>query len=605
MEKLAECCVCCDLEGPPKEFPCGHVLCLACVRKKHAESKFKATKKDSKKANRIMCPTCKKKVQIPDGKVDNLGTNYSVQAMQKAIRENEKRAEKVSDLCKRLDNNVAEEYCNDCRKFMCSACAEQHVKRKNSANHSFNYSPVSYCRQHEETFDYFCEECPRFLCDSCIEKGDCEGHTVKTIEDIQVEDVETELDEIIKQIKREITYNLEEHKPLMKTIKRKIDEAKKTKEVIKSCTERLIEMLRKEEQVLLKQVDRREDELEEMMNRLKDDDNLEVYEQLQTGAKEAKEKQNVCKMIMSVAAIRAKLPPSAKKIPDERVHIYVKYRPQEKVRVGDVYMYFDAPRVLWEKDGLGWGQDVDFTATGCLAVVDYSRTKVLLYDRYGEIVADSSEKGVVLKYPSSIIYHPDEDAILVADYKAGVVKMLNSHTLRQKEEIELENTEKPYGIAVLSNGFIVATQIGRDQKTSIHDISGRLVKEWRTYGENEEFKMNYPWYVAVDADDNILVSMDTPDAPGKRRHVAVYTSTGRFLKTVTVPEGAPWGLCGDDRGNILVTSFPSTLYHYNGEDMKILDYKTKCGNIRSIALQDTRIALMYNHGLQLCLFRPE
>ena len=592
---LMECPVCCEIEGIPKRLPCEHTLCEACIDKMVAVGRLKAHSENKQWKNEISCPLCKKQILVPKGKAENLPTHLLMKQLQMAAMETSgTRKGKICDSCNE-EGHIGDQYCKQCSKLMCTACAEMHKARKMFQNHNTIEKSLIICEKHEMDFQYLCTVCTKFLCFKCANTGICEEHECVKIQDIEGK-VTDDINDIVKSVTDDIHYCKSELKPSITLAKTNILQIQETRKAIEEHTENLKKKLDDQKLKLLAEVDKLKSELSSMTATLESCDKLEILEEMKKAAEDA-QKKGVEKMIMTIPIIKSQLPARAPQPDISKISETVSFEPSESLTIGKLCRV----KCSWQKGGLSRGWDVVFTAAGHIAVTDPGNNKVLLYNKNGDIVADSSSQGVTFSFPFGIAYHSGEDVLVVTDVDEHCVKLLTANTLCHVRDIQLEGVY-PYGVAVMSNGNLVVTYWWHGpHRVLIYNMQGRKIKEVHNYGDNGEHKVQNPFYVTVDADDNILVSMRTD-----KKHIAVYNRNLEWLRTITVNQEYPRGLCVSNE-NKLYISYSDGIYKLftDGKNphidvwLKVTGNPDSFGEARSVAVQGLSMAVIYEKGLQL------
>ncbi len=124
-------------------------------------------------------------------------------------------------------------------------------------------------------------------------------------------------------------------------------------------------------------------------------------------------------------------------------------------------------------------------------------------DRHGHILSDTTKQAVKLLEPRSLVYHPLQDALLVCDCTAHCVVFLDPASLQLRRQVRMTGLTDPCGIAVMSDGNIVVT--GKCGPVGVFNTEGSQMYLWYSYNNTGD-KFDWPWYVATDSLDSILVS---------------------------------------------------------------------------------------------------
>ncbi|KAL3890882.1 hypothetical protein ACJMK2_003154 [Sinanodonta woodiana] len=179
-----ECSICMDSFKNPKLISCHHSFCLTCL-----EDYVRANLRNG----RFNCPICRASVELPEGGVRSLQTNFYIDDIGSG--------EKLTcDLCG--PNNMACSRCLDCDENLCQTCCSVHEKSKASRNHKISdlgtldierkerkekIRQRIFCDQHpEDECRLFCRDCKVLICLMCKAVSH-EYHTNITIADYVAE----------------------------------------------------------------------------------------------------------------------------------------------------------------------------------------------------------------------------------------------------------------------------------------------------------------------------------------------------------------------------------------------------------------------------------
>ncbi len=181
------------------------------------------------------------------------------------------------------------------------------------------------------------------------------------------------------------------------------------------------------------------------------------------------------------------------------------------------------PTLLWEKgDMRKCTSDIFVFENGNLALA-HNSGKVLLFDKNGTIVKDSSTLGIVLNSPTGIDLLSEENALVVCEYGRNGVALLQVDDLQLMRRINLEGMMKPYNIKIIGGNFVISYKCLDDTMIAIHDTRGHQLKKWKCYTDTE---YKYPGRLGVDYAGHILLSgLDK---------VRTYDVKGRLLRSITV-----------------------------------------------------------------------
>ncbi len=241
--------------------------------------------------------------------------------------------------------------------------------------------------------------------------------------------------------------------------------------------------------------------------------------------------------------------------------------------------------------------DITFTGSGHLAVTDFLNGRVLLIHSKGDILADSRDMDVELQRPHGITYDSRDDSLLVCDYKAGCIVILDPLSLAFKGTITPDEISSPWGIAMLSSGYIAVTEGNTEGtgKVGVFSTQGRKFNLWNRLQGTTKF--GFPHFVAADDDDRLYVS-----DWGHNKIVKFSLTHGYLMEWNT--EGTPWGVAAYE-DSILVSEWcrPDCVMAYTNQGIdpiQVLDWPSEAGKIKSVASQGDSLAVLGLNTLKMC-----
>ncbi|NWX87405.1 PML protein, partial [Nothoprocta ornata] len=252
-------------EGCQKELPnlklltCLHTLCLNCL---------------SEKKPIRQCPVCQTAIPqasgIPD--MDNkLFTN--LQARLSIYRKIVSQADLFCDHC----NTDAEFWCSECKEFMCTKCFEAHQRYLKKDNHEAkrvaavkagsardflegtkkaNKFFCSNVAHQNQVLSIYCKKCCKGMCCVCtlLDSKHAGQHCDISLEIQQRQDKLAALSQNLKEKRSSFEVA---HKALQAKAACLEQVRSKTREDIRQCVEQLVDLLRREEEMLLTLVETR------------------------------------------------------------------------------------------------------------------------------------------------------------------------------------------------------------------------------------------------------------------------------------------------------------------------------------------------------------
>ena len=170
----------------PKVLPCLHTYCKKCVERIAQHS------------NSVVCPQCRDKHTLPNGRVDKLPTSFTFTNLVKVLEVHKADTKKL--VCENgLDTNPAIARCIDCQAYLCNSCSQTHKRMLATKQHKvFSLDEIRsrgekcfqkprHCPIHEnETLKLYCRTCSKTICGDCT-YVDHRSHSYVFINDVQEE----------------------------------------------------------------------------------------------------------------------------------------------------------------------------------------------------------------------------------------------------------------------------------------------------------------------------------------------------------------------------------------------------------------------------------
>ncbi|XP_011666000.2 tripartite motif-containing protein 59-like [Strongylocentrotus purpuratus] len=117
-----ECPVCLDTFTDPKILSCSHTYCKACL-----DNLLECHGNDQM----LRCPVCRAETQVPNRDVSKLPASLAL----KSLIEDVKNHRQFCSNCKSEDKPQAAVYCQDCGKYLCFTCHNNHSQWQDFISH--------------------------------------------------------------------------------------------------------------------------------------------------------------------------------------------------------------------------------------------------------------------------------------------------------------------------------------------------------------------------------------------------------------------------------------------------------------------------------------
>lgn len=184
LAELLECAVCKEELTDPRILSCHHSFCLRCIE---------AIIKNSSRATRIQCPTCRQKTRLPEGNPDitKLPVDFrAVQIIQLVAGPSDGERMALCDACSDINDKKigtpAAAFCNQCSLLYCNNCLKKHEESELTSNHtvtkllnSDTVSAVATCTLHGNAANWYCLSCKEAVCFTCTLAAEHSEHEIK------------------------------------------------------------------------------------------------------------------------------------------------------------------------------------------------------------------------------------------------------------------------------------------------------------------------------------------------------------------------------------------------------------------------------------------
>ena len=261
LEKLLECSICLDTFTDPLCLPCMHTFCAKCIKEYVQKSQT-----EGNETSEFNCPTCRCRVDIPEGGVERLPKHLFVNNLKEVITLTSKSESKCDFCVAEGIETLATWRCIDCCIFLCdkSKDAHDHVYRTSKPHQvlkifDWKQSDISgicsqnkeFCSDHEtEILKFYCSKCDTSICQTC-HTLDHADHKCRDLAKV-AEEMKHVVQESIKNIAR-----------LIKMKEKDIKELTESKDLLTSSDDVTIKTIRDQKAIWLQYVTKCFDAMEE------------------------------------------------------------------------------------------------------------------------------------------------------------------------------------------------------------------------------------------------------------------------------------------------------------------------------------------------------
>lgn len=243
---LSECPICMETYTDPKQFKCGHTLCLQCI-----EKMWVSNRQD------LRCPFDRLPVVLPEEGPTALPTNESMLNFMDTMKDdkNKEIQGKCESCSVQFTETVAGFHCKDCHIVMCTTCSEKHKKKCLFSDHIVVLlKPNVICKKHGKYNSFICKDCNQLLCSICVTDAHDE-HSITKTHDIIKDNME-QLNKIHSELSQEIK-EIEE----VDDVKQKLKDISDTILAVKDHVSNLINGITKKGEHIIEDLEKERDKL--------------------------------------------------------------------------------------------------------------------------------------------------------------------------------------------------------------------------------------------------------------------------------------------------------------------------------------------------------
>ena len=261
LEKLLECSVCMDTFTDPLCLPCMHTFCAKCIKEYVQKSQT-----EGNETSEFNCPTCRCRVDIPEGGVERLPKHLFFNNLKEVITLTSKSESKCDFCVAEGIGTLATWRCIDRCISLCdkSKDAHDHVYRTSKPHQElkifdWKQSDISgicsqnkeFCSHHEtEILKFYCSKCDTSICQTC-HTLDHADHKCRDLAKV-AEEMKHVIQESIKNIAR-----------LIKMKEKNIKELTESKDLLTSSDDVTVKTIRDQKAIWLQYVAKCFDAIEE------------------------------------------------------------------------------------------------------------------------------------------------------------------------------------------------------------------------------------------------------------------------------------------------------------------------------------------------------
>ncbi len=571
---------------------CGHTFCEECLQG------YLQTYQQQRKSQqgKLPCPTCRELTALPPNGVPGLRHDFKVKKMEEMFRtvnlQERRKSSQMCDACRSQKKQVTAKWlCTNCSKLYCQTCIVKHNNNPVFMSHQVvdkgtgSDSGDVYCKVHQsELAKFFCGNCETVICTLCI-INQHEGHNI------------TELTSVYKKHQDDIKNLQVNVESKLARLKAKGTEMEKLRHLnLKSCqqaegaikekTLEMIEAIKAEEEVMLRELRKKRDEkLQKIMLELDSVNFMVAKAHSLTDFASSTVKKNSIRLVAihgeliqrmkTVVELDSAIPdshiqsiltflPSRNDIKLGRIdeiqgnseelktHSAIAVSPPHRKPTISVSSSLSRPKLLFNinKMGKDIGQIRDPLGVACLlngdvVVTEWGNKRIQVFDSVGKPVSligmgHLGPQGVAITLKGNIMITDAQNKRLEVFTPSGT----------SLSKWGLGKFFGPCGIAICPNGNCVVTDIA-EHAVNVYQGERKCIRRFGSKGAKSD-QFNNPLYVCTGHQSEIIIS------DSDNHCIKVFDNMGNFLRRIG-SEGHndgqlkfPRGVCMDEDGNIVV-----------------------------------------------------
>jgi len=334
MLKMLECPTCMEESDKPKSLSCLHWVCSKCAETIHQDGV-------------IVCPQCRAITEVPEGSVENLATEFKIVQFRETLESVQNTREEPVDttghalsvIAKDAKGDVrvcinhdttADFTCRDCEVFLCTKCQEFHNTRPLFTAHTIVGIEKVVCAKHNHTYTYFCTKCAVFLCRICLCDWECVGHDadIKTYQEV-TSTAQNNVETLISSLKNQIYMINKDVIPCLSIVESKIADVLQVKDNLDRYRKAMIDKVESQFKELYTEVDVCHEILLDVHENMKQQDPDSLRDLLECA--EQSKSQCVEEMLVTMTAIKARIPPPVDKTFKNKANSIVTFKQRDSL----------------------------------------------------------------------------------------------------------------------------------------------------------------------------------------------------------------------------------------------------------------------------------
>ena len=542
IEEQLTCAICLDLYTNPKTLPCLHSFCQHCLEglplRPQGYNHF------------ISCPTCRHCTQLPQPtEATDFPTAFQINNLKEIYNLMTKVSGHQQVTCDNCTTTNATGYCKECTKFLCPKCIDIHKNWAPIADHkirSLDEVAVSAskllpekqeikCSKHKKPLEIFCGTCEELICQHCTVRIH-RDHDYDLVSDYYPKHCQ-KLKTSLKTVNDKVTAVTDALTALTDRENEIREQGEVVKEEIHVMVEEMIDILRKSERQLTRDVDtvtgsklqvlsEQKKSAEMRLSQLKDcqqfvEQSVEMGspQEVVTSTKQMMEHMShVTKQVVNIEEFN----------PREKANVYFKRDSNIANRlhhIGDIVSFsstvlqqckvkkIDRQHITTNNKTISFPLSIQFFDSSLLTVplssLSYSVVPVGTTTPITATVTTTTHPGVYTIHCSPVTNGHHQVNVRINDVQVASTSLVipfNPYLDNITPVRSIPEINGPWGVAVTDDGHIIVSERNTHCVTVL-DRDGKKVKSFGLKSRgSENVKFFYPYGVAITPDNFILVA---------------------------------------------------------------------------------------------------